>query len=408
MNKDAIIIIGAGQAGATVAVQLRQDGFKERIVLIGEEPHLPYERPPLSKGRLLAPDDTNCQIFRPDFYHEKQIEIQTNETATGINRETRQVLLASGKKINYDKLVLTTGAIVRHIPMLDELGDRVHTLRTIDDADRLRLSLEPGKHVVIVGGGVIGLELASTATALNCQVSLVDTGDRVMRRSIPPILSQFLFERHQKNGVRFHMNAELANACRNPDNTFSLTLDNGTSLQADTIVYGIGVEPNTSLAAQAGLRINNGIVVNHNGQTSDPDIYAAGDVAACWQGQTQTFTRTETWENAQNQAITVAKSILNKETPEFTPPWFWTDQCGLNIQLCGQMNAQEWVCRGDMNAPEGFILFGFSDEILVGGITVNQGREMRNLKKMIAQQSPFCKVSLENKETNLRQLCKAA
>lgn len=404
MNKETIIIIGAGQAGATVAIQLRQDGFTGRIILVGDEPHLPYERPPLSKERLLTPDTTNCQIFSADFYAEKQIEVRNNEKVTSINTQTRQILLANGEKLDYFKLVITTGASVKHISMLDELGEKVHTLRTIDDADMLRLSLSPEKRIAIIGGGVIGLELASTAIDLGCQVNLVDTGNRVMRRSIPPILSQFLFEQHQKNGVQFHMNTGLRTASRNQDNSFTLTLENGTCLQADAIVYGIGVEPNVNLAIQAGIRVNNGIVINSHGQTSDPDIYAAGDVTACWQGQTQTFTRTETWENAQNQAITVAKAILAQNPPEFSAPWFWTDQCGLNIQLCGQMNADQWICRGDMNAPEGFILFGFLQDILVGAITVNQGREMRNLKKMIALQHPFCKATLENKETNLRQL----
>jgi len=157
MNKETIIIIGAGQAGATVAIQLRQDGFTGRIILVGDEPHLPYERPPLSKERLLTPDTANCQIFSADFYAEKHIEVRNNEKVTGINTQTRQVLLANGEKLDYFKLVLTTGASVKHIPMLDELGDRVHTLRTIDDADMLRLSLSPGKRIAIIGGGVIGL-----------------------------------------------------------------------------------------------------------------------------------------------------------------------------------------------------------------------------------------------------------
>ncbi|TDV27791.1 phenylpropionate dioxygenase ferredoxin reductase subunit [Paraburkholderia caballeronis] len=407
MNASTIVIVGAGQAGAIAAAELRQQKFEGRIVLVGDEPHPPYERPPLSKDVLLKPDATRCAIHPDDFYAQHAIELKLGVAADAIDANARTVTLTNGETLAYDKLLIATGARVRRLPMLDALGDDVYTLRTLDDARRLLPVLQPGRRVLLVGAGVIGLELASSATDLGAHVTVIEQAPLAMMRCSPPVLNRHLCDVHRARGVVLHLDAPLERAER-ANGDIVLTLKNGTRIAGDAVIYGIGVEPDTALAQAAGLDVNNGIVINAQCRTSNPHVYAAGDVASQWNDASGRTLRRETWENAKDQAMTAARTMLGIAPEANAVPWFWTDQCGLNVQFAGDMAAPEWIARGSLDAPP-CMLFGVDHEgALVAAITVNQGRDMRSAKELIARRARLSRDVLADPQQNLRALARGA
>ena len=349
-----IVIVGAGQAGGWAAATLRQSGYGGEIALVGEEVHPPYERPPLSKEVLLGmkpPESTHL------FPRGLAVTAYPGRRAERIERADRRVLLSDGTALCYDKLVLATGGRVRRLP---QLGN-AHYLRTLDDALALRAALLAAQTVLVVGGGWIGLEVAAAARKLGHQVTLVELADRLCARVLPPTLSAYLLDLHSRHGVDFRLGA-------------------GPVLpEADVVVVGIGIQPNTELAEAADLRVANGIVVDEFGQTSDPDIYAAGDVASL-RGQ-----RLESWANAQNQAVAAAKSLLGQPTPYRDIPWFWSDQHGVNIQLLGIPSAEdELVVRGDPAQDRATFCFLHGGR-LASLVAINMPLEIRIARKLMAE-----------------------
>jgi 3-phenylpropionate/trans-cinnamate dioxygenase ferredoxin reductase subunit len=415
MNKPSFVIVGAGQAGAMAAAELRQNGFEGRVVLIGDEPHAPYERPPLSKDVLLQPQTARCQLFPDGFYEERNIELRLGARVSAIDIAASAIALADGETLPFDRLLLATGARVRRLPMLDQLGDDVYTLRTLDDARAVRSVLQPGRRVVLVGGGVIGLELASSAIDLGAHVTVIEQAPTVMGRCSPGILNEYLCDVHRKRGVVLHLGAALTHACRE-NGEIVLTLADGTRVCGDAVIYGIGVEPDTRLASAAGLDVDNGILIDEDCRTSHPAIYAAGDAANQWDRVTRRFLRRETWEGAKNQAIAAARAMMeigSSETSQLSPlyeggvPWFWTDQCGMNIQFAGDMSAAEWIVRGQMDESR-FTLFGLNDGELVAAITVNRAREMRSAKALIDKRARLAPDVWRDPQQSLRALASAA
>jgi 3-phenylpropionate/trans-cinnamate dioxygenase ferredoxin reductase component len=407
MNASSIVIVGAGQAGAVAAAELRQQGFSGRVILIGEEPHAPYERPPLSKDVLLQPDSARCEIHADDFYVQQSIELRLGAQVAVIDTNRRTVTLKDGETFAWDKLLLATGARVRRLPLLDALGDDVYTLRTLDDSRRLLQLLKPGRRVLLIGAGVIGLELASSATDIGAQVTVVEQAPLAMMRCSPAVLNRHLCDVHRARGVAIHLGVPLADAKRE-NGEIVLTLQDGTRLAGDGVIYGIGVEPETALARDAGLDVDNGIVIDPQGRTSHPHIYAAGDVARQWDDASGQHVRRETWESAKNQAVTAARAMLGIARNAASVPWFWTDQCGLNIQFAGDMAAPEWLVRGALDAPP-CVLFGLDPEgALIGAITVNQGRDMRSAKELIGRRARVANEVLADPKQNLRNLAREA
>jgi 3-phenylpropionate/trans-cinnamate dioxygenase ferredoxin reductase subunit len=411
MNKPIFVIVGAGQAGATAAAELRQNGFDGRVVLIGDEAHAPYERPPLSKDVLLQPDTARCQLFPDGFYEEHDIELRLGTRVSAIDVDAAHISLADGETLPFDKLLLATGARVRRLPLLDQLGEDVYTLRTLDDARQLQSVLKPGRRIVLVGGGVIGLELASSAIDLGAHVTLIEQAPMVMGRCSPRILNEHLCNVHRERGVVLHLGAALTHASR-VNGAIVVTLADGTQVTSDAVIYGIGVEPDTRLATAAGLGVNNGILIDENCRTSHPAIYAAGDAASQWDRLAHRFHRRETWENAKNQAIVAARAMMEIEAAQSADsvhtgvPWFWTDQCGMNIQFAGDMAAAQWIVRGGMDESR-FMLFGVNDGELVAAITVNQGREMRSAKMLIGKRARLAADVWRDPQQSLRALVNA-
>jgi len=394
-NIETIVIIGAGQAGASAILELRSNKFEGKIILIGDEAHLPYERPPLSKDVILKPEETKVEILSEEKLAALGVEHIRGNGAVKINPEAKTVELQKGEVVAYDKLLLATGGAARRLPNFDALGKHVYTLRNLEDSQALVPVLQAGQRIVLIGGGVIGLELASSARFKDCQVTVIEMGPMVMGRSSPQILSEFLLAQQRLAGVDVRLSSSIA-GCRLEQNPQGeevvITLEGGEELRADAVIYGIGIVPNAQLALDAGLAVEGAIQVNENCQTSHPDIYAAGDVATQLREDGQ-YRRVETWENANLQAGIFARHIMGIEHPAQNPAWFWTDQLDINYQFAGDMAAAEWIVRGEiqpeLRAASSFVLFGVTDGVIVGGITVNAAKEMRHLKKMIAKQALF-------------------
>lgn len=404
MNQPTFVIVGAGQAGARAAIELRRQRFDGRILVIGDEPHRPYERPPLSKQVLCNPDERPPGIFPQDFEREARIELMAGVAVRALDARTHKLILADGREIDYDKLLLATGARARRLPLLDALGPGVHRLRTLDEARLLANSLRGGPRVAIVGGGVIGLEVAASAVELGVAVTVIEQADGVMARNAPAVLSRFLEGVHRQRGVHIHTGHRLADARREGD-VYTLVLDDGTQVQAETVVYGVGAEPNVELARDAGLAVGNGIVVDANCRTSDADVFAAGDNACQWDASAGRHIRRETWESANRQAETAASAMLGHSPAPVGVPWFWTDQYGMNIQFAGDMQAPTWIVRGTLGDPA-FVLCGLQGETLVGAVTVNRGQDMRSLKELIAMGASIEPEVLADDTQSLRTLAK--
>lgn len=379
MNEQIIAIIGGGQAGAMAAAALRQQGFNGPLHLFSDEAHLPYERPPLSKAMLLDDNPQLQPILPAGWWQEHNVQLHLGVTLREIDRTSRTLTLADGQTYRWTQLLLATGAAARPLPLLDALGDRCFTLRHAGDAERLRGALQPGKSVVIVGAGTIGLELAASATQRGCRVTVVELASTVMGRNAPAPVRDYLLARHRLAGVRMLLNSAIEHA--EAGEFLTLTLQNGETLTADAVVYGIGIVANDELARKAGLETANGIIVDTAGTTSDPAIFAAGDVAITRQPD-GALARVESWENANSQAQIAAAAMLNLPPPENAPGWFWTDQYHDNLQFIGEMQGDNWLERGDSDAQKA-IWFNLQDGVIVGAVTLNQGREIRLLRKWI-------------------------
>ncbi len=405
MNIQTIVIIGAGQAGASAILELRNNNYDGKIILIGDEPHLPYERPPLSKDMILRPEQTKIEILSQQKLEDLGVEFIKGNAVVKIVPEQYQVILESGEHVHYDKLLLATGGAPRRLPIFDILGKNVYTLRNLEDSHALFSVLQPEKRIVLIGGGVIGLELASSARFKGCDVVVLEQSPMIMGRS-PAIISEFLLDQHRSRGVDVRLNVKIVETKLRGEEIVML-LDSGEELIADAVIYGIGIVPNAQLAIDAGLDVDFAIKVNENCQTSNPDIYAAGDVATQLRSDGN-YARIETWENANNQAGTFARHVMGLAQPQANPSWFWTDQYDFNFQFVGDMSAKEWHIRGNMNPQEdqnvGFTLFGLDQGIVVAGIAVNQARDVRHLKKLVSSSSAFDKEKLLDISIELRKL----
>ncbi|WP_058910127.1 3-phenylpropionate/cinnamic acid dioxygenase ferredoxin--NAD(+) reductase subunit [Entomohabitans teleogrylli] len=380
MTVKTIIIVGGGQAAAMAAATLRQLGFDGALSLLSDEAHLPYERPPLSKAMLLDEQPALQEVLPQAWWRQHHVDVRLNTAVTAIDSANRQLTLHDGRTLNWDRLLLATGAAARPYPLLDALGDASFTLRHAADAMRLRQALFSGQRVVIVGAGTIGLELASSAVQRGCAVTVVEMAPVVMGRNAPEPVRDYLLARHRARGVRFQLGTTVEAAQRN-DNGITLTLQNGVTLNADLVVYGIGIIANDALAQRAGLETANGIVVDSTGRTTHPAIYAAGDVTLVRQSD-GTLLRRETWENASQQAATAAAAMCGLSIPVHSPPWFWTDQYDDNLQFVGDVSGDGWLQRGCPQQGKA-LWFRLRDGALCGAVALNQGREVRILRKLI-------------------------
>ncbi|MEO7335594.1 MAG: FAD-dependent oxidoreductase [Caldimonas sp.] len=380
-----VVIAGAGQAGFLTASTLREQGYEGRIVLVGEEASLPYQRPPLSKAHLKAEADDAQLHFRPvAFFGERRIELRTPDRVTSIDRAARSVTLASGERLHYDHLVLATGTRPRrpHWPGMDLAG--VQVLRTVEDARQMRGHLQAAKKVVIVGAGFIGLEVAATAGAAGAHVTVVEYADRPLKRALSPEMSAHLRQAHERRGVEFLMQTSVASIEGTDGHVTGVTTRDGLHLPADLVLIGIGVEPNSEVAEAAGLPVEDGIVVDAHLLTIDPAISAIGDCARYPSVHHPDAVRIESVQNATEHARTVAARLVGKPAPYDKLPWFWSDQGDLRLQMCGlAVETDDVVLRG---SPDGgrFSVLRFRGDRLTAVETVNHPADHMAMRKVLA------------------------
>lgn len=381
------IIVGASHAGAQLAASLRQEGWEGRIVMIGEEPHLPYHRPPLSKAYLSGDKSFEDILIRNrDSYARFSIEVMLNQRVASLDPSAKQLRLASGEVLDYDKLALCTGARVRMLPAAD--FDNVLYLRGLDDLERMRGHIREGAKAVIIGGGYIGLETAASLRKYGVDVTVLELAPRILARVTAPELSAFYTRIHTEEGVRVLTQVKIERFVADhadPRRLVAVEIDGGPRIEIDFAVAGIGVVPNVELAEQAGLRIEGGIVTDEYAQTSDPDIVAAGDCTV-HPVRGHGLRRIESVGNAVEQAKTAAASICGKSKPDQSLPWFWSDQYDLKLQMAGlNTGYDQLVIRGTPHEGRSFSAFYLCEGRVIAADCVNRPSDFLVAKKLISE-----------------------
>ncbi|HEV7896531.1 MAG TPA: FAD-dependent oxidoreductase [Planosporangium sp.] len=367
------VIVGAGLAGAKAAQTLREEGFDRPIVLIGEEPERPYERPPLSKGLLTgSAEPDSVYVHEAGWYAEHDVALRTATRATAVDRAARQVRLSDGETIGYDRLLLTTGCTPRGLTVPGAHLDGVLRLRTLPDSARISAVLVDGARIVIVGAGWIGLEVAAAARQRGATVTVVETADLPLQRVLGDEIARVFANLHRDHDVDFRL-ATGVREIRGTGRVSSVLLTDGTELPADTVIVGVGVRPNTDLADQAGLTVDNGIVVDEALRTADPHVYAAGDVANAYHPLLERHIRVEHWANALDGGPAAARAMLDQPVSYDQLPYFFTDQYDLGMEYTGYAapgDVDSVVVRGDLAKRE-FIAFWTSGGRVLAGMNVN-------------------------------------
>ena len=400
------VIVGAGHAGGRAAQAMRQFGFEGRILLIGEEPHVPYERPPLSKELIVT--DAGLEKVRlhdAAWYPENRIELIAGTAATSIDAAAKTVGLADGRTIGFDGLMLTTGARVRRLPAPGAELDGVFYLRTLEDSEAIRAHIPAGAEVAVIGGGFIGLEIAGSAAKRGAKVTVLEAADRLMGRSVAPEVSDWFAQMHRSRGVDLRLGVSVA-AIEGNGAATAVRLGDGAIVPAEVVVIGIGILPNVEIAQAAGLAVDNGIVVDDRGRTSHPDVYAAGDVA----NQPNAFAgrrlRLESYQNAQDQAAAVARNLCGADEAYEDSLWVWSDQHDVNLQMTGAPDSWDrLVWRGDPDEGR-FTVFYMADGRIVAVNTVNNGREMRPARMMMESGKAFEADALADTSVKLLKLAR--
>ena len=378
------VIIGSGHAAAQLAPALRQEGWPGRILVVGEEPYLPYHRPPLSKALLAGEKTLEESLIRPaGVYQRDQIEFMLATRVAAIDRPGKRLLLDNGKHIPYDKLVLATGSRVRELCVPGAELNGVCYLRNYQDVERIRARLAAGKKAVIVGGGYIGLEAAAVLTGLGLAVTVLELAERVLQRVTAPLVSDFFSRVHGEEGVTIVCGAGVE-SFTGSDGVDGVAASNGKHYAADLVIVGAGIVPNVELAQAAGLEIKNGVAVDEYCRTTDPDILAAGDCTCHYSKLYARWIRLESVQNASDQSRSAAATLCGRELPYETLPWFWSDQYDVKLQIAGLSEGHDdVVMRGDSRHGRSFAAFYRRDGRVIAVDAINRPPEFMYGKRLI-------------------------
>jgi 3-phenylpropionate/trans-cinnamate dioxygenase ferredoxin reductase subunit len=407
MNR-TFVIVGASLAGGKAAEALRHEGYDGRVVLVGAEPERPYERPPLSKDLLLGKGSREQAFLHPEqWYAEHDIELRLATRATAIDRAAHELELAGGERIGYDKLLLATGSVVRRLDVPGADADGVLSLRTLADSDRIGGVLREGARLVVVGAGWIGLEVAAAGRVHGAEVTVVEMADLPLRQVLGEELATVFRDLHLGHGVDFRFGATVAAFRTDGGRVSGVVLGDGTELAADAVVVGVGIRPATDLAEAAGLAVDNGVLTDAAMRTSDPDIYAAGDVANREHPVLGRRIRVEHWANALNGGPAAARAMLGKDADYPDLPYFYTDQYDLGMEYSGYVEPGGYdavVYRGTPGPAEEFIAFWTSGGRVLAGMNVNVWDVSEAIQALVRSGKPIDPARLADPEVPLTDL----
>jgi 3-phenylpropionate/trans-cinnamate dioxygenase ferredoxin reductase component len=398
------VIVGAGQAGFEAAAALRAEGYQEPIALVGDEPHLPYQRPPLSKGFILDKQGMDEIELRPAaFFTDHQIDLVTRERVTAIDRQSRRVRLASGRSRAYEHLILACGARNRELPIDGARMDGVVYLRTLDESIAIKQRLRDASTIAVIGGGFIGLEIAASARSLGKAVTVLEAQPRLMPRVVAPLVSAFYERSHTSRGVDVICRASVTDIAGSGPARI-VRLADGRSFCADLVIVGIGVIPNDELAGAAGLATGNGIAVDDHLQTGDPRIFAVGDCADHPNPFAGGRVRLESVQNAADQARAAAAIIAGRRAPYNAVPWFWTDQFDLRLQMAGlSQGYDQAVTRGDPDSQK-FSVFYFKASRLIAVDSINRPADHIIARRLLASHVAVTAEQAGDETVNLKDV----
>lgn len=405
---DTIVIVGAGLAAAKAAETLRGEGFEGSVVMLGDEPQVPYLRPPLSKEYLRGESAPESAFVQPvDWFAEHQVELRTSTRVTAVDPVTRTVTLADGERLAYDRLLLATGSAARRlkVPGADPSG--IHYLRTMADADGIRAAATRARRAAVIGGGWIGSEVAASLRQLGLEVVLVMDGAAPLDRVLGPEVAAVYRDLHQEQGVEL-VTGRRAAAFHGDHAVSAVETDDGSRIEADLVVVGIGAEPRLELAKAAGLDVADGIIVDERLSTSAPGVFAAGDIAAAWHPTLETRLRVEHWDNARRQGPTAARNMLGGSEAYDRLPYFYSDQFDLSMEYVGHAPAwDQVVIRGD-TASRAFLAFWMIEGRVVAGMSANTPKVIGAMRKLIESRAVVDPDRLRDPDVALGDLHAAA
>jgi NADPH-dependent 2,4-dienoyl-CoA reductase/sulfur reductase-like enzyme len=401
-----IVVVGGGLAGAKTVEALRDEGFDGSLTLIGDESHLPYERPPLSKGYLAGNDErSSMDVHDEDWYAEHKVDLILGTAATAVDTSAKEVELVDGRRIGYDQLVLATGSRARTLPLPGAGAHGVLTLRQVEDSDAIAQAFGEGRRLAVIGGGWIGMETAANARDKGTDVTVIEAADLPLSMVLGPELAQVFLDLHREHGVEFQLGAGVQEITVTDGRATGVRLADGTHVPADTVLVGIGAQPNLGLAESAGLEIGSGVLVDGSLRSSNADIWAVGDIAEEEHPFLGSRVRVEHWANALNQPAVAARAILGKEAAYDELPYFFTDQYDLGMEYVGHAPPGSYarvVTRGDVAGRE-FIAFWLDDDDRVlAGMNVNVWDVVDDVKALILSKQPVDVARLTDPSQPLR------
>ena len=402
---ESFVIVGASHAAAMLAPSLRQQGWQGRIIVIGAEASIPYHRPPLSKDYLAGAKSLEEILIRPAKVYEKsEVEFILETSVESIDRDNKTVRLSNNENLSYDKLALTVGSKVRKVNLPGVDLDGVFYLRDLKDVERISAYISPGANAVIVGGGYIGLETAAVLNGKGMNVTVLEMMERVLQRVTAPALSEFYTRIHEEEGVSIRCSTGVTGFTGN-GRVAKVLCSDGSEFSADLVIIGVGILPNTALAEAAGLQVDNGIVVNARVQTSDPDIFAAGDCTFHHNPVYDRWVRLESVQNATDQSRVIAGAACGKEMSYNTVPWFWSEQYDLMLQIAGlSQGYDEIITRGDPGNGRSFAAFYLRAGRVIAVDAVNRPQEFMFTKKLIPAQKTMDKEKLADADVPIKEL----
>jgi 3-phenylpropionate/trans-cinnamate dioxygenase ferredoxin reductase component len=390
-NKPSFVIVGGGMAGAIATQTLREEGFDGKITLLGQEPNAPYERPPLSKDYLQGKADRDSIFVHPEpWYAEHAVELSLGSTVASLDPASRTIT-AIGERLSYDKLLLATGSKPRRLDVPGADLDGVYYLRNVEESDRLKIEFAQANRVVIIGAGWIGLETAAAARAAGLDVTLLVSGDLPLQHVLGPEAAPIFDELHRSHGVDLRYRTTAVELTGRHGRVTGVMLSDGTRIDADMIIVGIGAVPRTEIAADAGLKIDNGIVVDEHLRTSDPDIFAAGDIARTYNPRLGRHIRVEHWANARRQGVVAAKAMLGQDAADVRPSYFFTDQYDLSMEYTGDIGPAGYdrvIFRRHADSDQ-MIVFWLSEQRVQAGMNINIWDVADDIERLIQSARPI-------------------